>query len=64
MEEKVYNLVKEQFERMKFSKKFSNQATLTNQCTDIIYKEWGVSNDYLWKLVDKFVIEFIPDEMD
>lgn len=64
MEEKVYNLVKEQFEGMKFSKTFSNQATLTNKCTDIIYKEWGVSNDTLWKLVDKYVKEFIPDEMD
>jgi len=64
MDEKVYNLVNEQFEKMTFSKKPSNQSLLSNKCQDIIYKEWGVGNDGLWKLVDKYVKEFIPDEMD
>jgi len=64
MDEKVYNLVKEQFEKMTFSKKSSNQSLLSNKCQDIIYKDWGVGNDGLWKLVDKYVKEFIPDETD
>lgn len=63
-EQKVYNLVKEQFGKMTFSKKYSNQAILVNKCQDIIYKEWGVSNQTLWDLVRKYVEEFIPDEMD
>jgi len=64
MEEKVYNLVKEQFEGMKFSKKWSNQTILGNKCEQIISDEWGVRNDSIWNMVDKYVKEFIPDEMD
>lgn len=64
MNERIYNLVKEQFEGMKLSKKYSNQARLSNKCQEIIYNQWGVGNDNIWKSVDKYVKEFIPDEMD
>lgn len=63
-EQRVYELVKEEFGKMKMSKKYSNQARLASRCQDIIYNEWGISNNELWKLVDKHVGEFIPLEMD
>jgi len=63
-EEKVYNLVKEQFEDMKFSKKWSNRSRLSNKCEQFIYDNWSVRNDYIWNLVDRYVKEFIPDKMD
>lgn len=62
--EKVYNLVKEQYSKMTFSKKYSNQAILSSKCQDIIYDEWGISNNNLWQLVRQYVEEFIPDELD
>lgn len=61
IEQKVRNLVESEFKKMKFSKKYSNQAILANRCQSIIYNEWGISNDYLWKLVDKYVEEFIKE---
>jgi hypothetical protein len=60
----VYELVKEQFGKMKMSKKYSNQARLCNRCQEIIYNEWGMGTQGLWDLVDKYVKEFIPDHMD
>lgn len=63
-DESIYNLVKEQFSKMKMSKTESNQARLSNRCQDIIYNEWGMGNNELWKTVDKYVEEFIPSEMD
>jgi hypothetical protein len=64
LEQRIYNLVKEQFGKMKFSKKYSNQAILSSKCQDVIYNDWGLGHDNLWKLVDKYVKEFISDEMD
>ncbi|HDR7922637.1 hypothetical protein [Bacillus paranthracis] len=61
---KVINLVKEEFKKMHFSKTESNRAILSNKCQEIIYKEWGFSTDYLWKLVDETVEELIPGNMD
>ena len=42
----------------------SNRAILSNKCQEIIYKEWGFSTDYWWKLVDETVEELLPDNMD
>jgi len=64
MEDKVYTLVKEQFEKMTLSNIHSNQAILTNKCQDIISNDWNVRNQKLWELINKYVKEFIPDEMD
>ena len=64
MEDKVYTLVKEQFEKMTLSNINSNQVILTNKCQDIISNDWSVRNQKLWDLVNKYVKEFIPDEMD
>lgn len=61
-QEKVYNLIKEQFEKMVFSKKYNNQAILTNKCQAIIYDDWGIGTQGMWDLVDKYVKVFIPDE--
>lgn len=61
---RVRTLVKKEFNKMSFSKKESNRAILTNRCQEIIYKQWGFSNDYLWKLVDESVEELIPENMD
>lgn len=64
MEKRIYNLVKEQYSKMNMSKKQSNQAILSNKCQSIIYNEWGVSSNYMWDLVNKYVKEFIPDKLD
>lgn len=64
LDTRVITLVKEEFKKMNFSKKESNRAILSNRCQEIIYKQWGFSNDYLWKLVDETVEEIIPDNMD
>jgi hypothetical protein len=64
MEDKIYNLVKEQFEKMEMSEKYSNQAKLSNICQEIIYNDWGVGNDSIWAIVDTYVKQFIPDELD
>ena len=64
IEQRIYNLVKEQFEKMTLSKTFSNQAKLANICQNIICNEWGFTNNNLWNLVDKYVKEFITDDMD
>jgi len=64
VEDKVYTLVKEQFEKMTLSNINSNQVILTNKCQDIISNDWSVRNQKLWDLVNKYVKEFIPDEMD
>lgn len=64
LDTRVKTLVKKEFKKMSFSKKESNRAILSNKCQEIIYKQWGFSNDYLWKLVDETVEELIPDNMD
>lgn len=64
IEERIYELVKEQFSKMKFSKKYSNRAILSNKCQHIIYHEWGFSNQNVWDLVDKNAETFISVEMD
>lgn len=64
LDTRVRTLVKKEFNKMSFSKKESNRAILTNRCQEIIYKQWGFSNDYLWKLVDESVEELIPENMD
>ncbi|MFJ8531526.1 hypothetical protein [Bacillus sp. NPDC094106] len=64
IETKVIALVKEEFKKMRFSKTESNRAILSNRCQQIIYKQWGTSNNHLWKLVDKTVEELISDNMD
>ena len=46
---------------MTLSKKSSNQATLANKCQEIIYNEWGIGNNDIWALVDKYVEEFNGD---
>lgn len=42
LEERIYNLVKEEFSKMKMSKKYSNQARLSTKCQEIIYNKWGI----------------------
>jgi hypothetical protein len=63
-EERIKALVHEQFSKMKMSKKYSNQARLSSRCQTIIYEQWGLGHENLWKLVDKYVEELIPLEDD
>ena len=64
LEKKIKDLVTEEYGKMTFSKKYSNQARLANTCQSIIYKDWGISSNKMWKLVDKYVEELIPDHLD
>lgn len=64
LEQRIHDLVKEEFSRMKMSKKYSNQAILAGRCQSVIYDNWGIGNDNIWKMVDKYVEQYIPDHMD
>lgn len=67
IETRVYNLVKEEFEKLnlsRMSKRYSKRAVLDGICSDIIYNQWGIGNDRIWKLVTENVEKFITEEMD
>jgi hypothetical protein len=64
IEDRIHSLVKEQFSKMKMSKKYSNQARLANACEHIVYHEWGFFNNNIQKLINKYVEQYIPDDMD
>jgi hypothetical protein len=64
IDQKIYDLVKEEFGKMKMSKKYSNRAILSSHCQEIIYNDWGFSNQPTWDLIDEYVEELIPEEMD
>lgn len=64
IEQRISKLVKEQYSKMKFSKKYSNRARLESKVQEIIYNEWGISNDTIWKIVEKEVEEIIPEKLD
>lgn len=64
LESSIEELVKEEFSKMRMSKKHSNQARLESRCQEIIYNEWGIGNDTIWKMVEKYVEKYIPNELD
>lgn len=63
-DERIHNLVKEQFGKMKMSKKYSNQARLSNKCEYIVYNEWGIFNERIQHTITKYVEKYIPNHFD
>ena len=64
IELRIEKLVKEQFDKMTFSKRESNKARLVNICQSIVVNEWNFSNQKTWDLIDKNVDNLISDELD
>lgn len=66
IEVRIRELVYQQYKKMLPLKvgRYSNRQILANQCQSIIYNEWGIGNNNIWRHIDEFVEEFISEEED
>lgn len=63
---RIKELVAEQWEHIKKRPQpsWSNRSRVISRVQDIIYKDWGFSNNYIWELVNIYTEELISEELD